>query len=64
MKIQYDQQVDILSIRFSNTPIAESDMDKPGIIIDYDEEGGIVSIELLNASKRMPSPVTADFEVV
>jgi len=53
MKVTYDPEVDILRILFSNSPIEESDEDKPGPIIDYDKEGNVVGMEILDASKRM-----------
>ncbi|MBK7873945.1 MAG: DUF2283 domain-containing protein [Saprospiraceae bacterium] len=52
MKIKYDQSLDVLYIRLSDAPIKESDSEKPGIIIDYDENGAIVAIEILNASSE------------
>ena len=56
MKVTYDPEVDVLRILFSNAPIEESDEDKPGFIIDYDREGNIVGMEILDASKRMDNP--------
>jgi uncharacterized protein YuzE len=53
MKIAYDREVDVLRILFSNTPIEESDEDKPGVILDYAKDGNIVGLEILDASKRM-----------
>ena len=53
MKVKYDQEVDILRICFSSAAVDESDEQKPGIILDYDKNGDIVGIEILNASKRM-----------
>lgn len=32
--------------------ITKTDEDKPGVIIDYDKDGNIVEIEVLNASKH------------
>ena len=49
-------EVDILRILFSNTPIEESDEDKPGVILDYDKDGNLVGREILNAAKRMENP--------
>lgn len=34
-----------------------------GIILDYDEKGSIVGIEILNASKRMKDPSKLEYEV-
>ncbi len=53
MKIRYDKETDIVYIRFSDVKIAESDQAKPGIILDYAEDGRIVGIEVLNASENM-----------
>jgi uncharacterized protein YuzE len=53
MQAKYDSEVDVLRIRWSDAPIDESDEDKPGVILDYDKDGNIVGIEVLNASKRI-----------
>ena len=63
MKITYDPEVDILRILFSNTPIEESDEDKPGVILDYDKDGNIVGLEILDASKRMENPRSIEYAV-
>lgn len=63
MKVKYDQEVDVLTIELSSAPIEESDEDKPGIIFDYDKAGNIVSIEILNASKRMENPRSLEYAV-
>ncbi|HEY3856112.1 MAG TPA: DUF2283 domain-containing protein [Verrucomicrobiae bacterium] len=52
MKVTYDPQVDVLRILFRNAPIDESNEDKAGVIIDYDKDGNIVGLEVLNASTR------------
>jgi uncharacterized protein YuzE len=41
----------------------ESDEDKPGVIIDYDKEGNIVGLEILDASQRMENPRSLEFAV-
>lgn len=64
MKIKYDQEVDIFLIEFSNSEIFESDESKPGVIIDYDREGTIVRIEILDASKRTNTPFKFEYEMV
>ena len=56
MKVTYDPEVDVLRVLFRDTPIAESDEDKPGVIFDYDKDGNIVGLEVLNASLRVENP--------
>ena len=63
MKVKYDQEVDVLTIEFSSARVEESDEDKPGIILDYDKDGNIVGIEILNASKRMENPRSLEYAV-
>ncbi len=64
MKITYDPEIDLLRIIFRNALIEESDEDKPGVIIDYDKEGHIVGMEILDASKRMDNPRAMDYAVM
>ena len=42
MKVKYDKEVDILYIHLSDQKIKESDEEKPGIILDYDDSGNII----------------------
>ena len=63
MKITYDTEADVLRILFSQTAIEESDEDKPGVIIDYDKDGNIVGLEVLDASKRIENPKALDYAV-
>ena len=63
MKVQYDQEVDMLSIVLSENPVEESDEDKPGVILDYDKDGNVVGLEILDASKRMGNPVSVEYAV-
>jgi uncharacterized protein YuzE len=63
MKITYDPEVDVLRLRFTDQPVLESDEDKPGVILDYDADGFIVGMEILEASKRVKNPQTMDFAI-
>jgi len=51
------------SRRIARPPVEESDEDKPGIILDYDKDGNMVGIEILNASKRMENPRALEYAV-
>jgi uncharacterized protein YuzE len=46
-----------------NVAVHESDEDKPGIILDYDKEGNLISLEILDASKRVTYTRNVDFQV-
>jgi uncharacterized protein YuzE len=47
-----------------NGPVAESDEAKPGMILDYDAEGDLVSVEILAASERITEPQGIEFQMV
>ncbi len=53
MKVTYDPLVDALCIRWSEARIEESDEQEPGVIMDFDENGQPVGLEVLDASKRI-----------
>jgi len=64
MKVTYDPKTDTLSIIFRDgVSIAESDEDKPGVIFDYDAEGNLVSLEILDASARVSDTRKIEFEM-
>ena len=63
MKVIYDQAADILTIIFMETPVAESDEDKPGVILDYDDKGNLVSLEIMDASRRVSVPSKIEYQV-
>jgi uncharacterized protein YuzE len=61
MRVTYDPEVDVLRILFSSAAIEESDEDKPGVILDYDKEGNVVGMEILDASRRVDNPRSVEF---
>jgi len=63
MKIIYDPGTDTLTVTFRNVPVDESDENKPGVILDYDKDGNIVGLEILNASKRIENPRSLEYAV-
>jgi len=56
MKVIYDPETDTLNLIFKEETIAESDELGEGIIVDYDRQGKIVSIEILDASEHVAEP--------
>jgi uncharacterized protein YuzE len=53
MKTIYDSEADALYVRFADAAIAESEEVSDGVVLDFDAEGRIVAIELLEASKHV-----------
>jgi uncharacterized protein YuzE len=51
MKVTYDPRTDTLNV-------------KPGIILDYDPDGNLVSLEILDASKRVTDARKVEFQMV
>jgi len=66
MKIDYDPHTDTLTIRLKDSlpgKVAESNEDKPGVILDYDAEGNLLSVEVLDASRRVSEARSVEFRV-
>jgi uncharacterized protein YuzE len=64
MRITYDKETDTLAVHLSEHPVADSDEPRPGVILDYDQQGHLVSFELLDASRQMTIPATVELEVI
>ncbi len=65
MKVFYDSHTDTLSVILKdNVSVHESDEDKPGVILDYDKDGNLISLEILDASKRVTDTRKVDFQLV
>jgi uncharacterized protein YuzE len=62
MKLIYDRETDTLSLILAEGPVAESDELREGLIIDYDRNGRIVSVEVLDASEHVAEPASLAFE--
>jgi uncharacterized protein YuzE len=63
MKIIYDRDTDILTMIFKEGKVAESDELRDGIIIDYDNNGHIISMEVMDASEHTHQPLSVAYEV-
>lgn len=58
MKVHYDSHTDTLTVILRTAKVAESDGSKSGIILDYDKVGNLISLEVLDASKRVEEPAS------
>ncbi len=63
MRVIYDRETDTLSLLFAEGQVAESDELREGLIIDYSEDGRIVSVEVLDASRHVADPASIAFEL-
>ena len=63
MKVTYDPRTDTLTVILKDKArVFESDEDKPGVILDYDKSGDLVSIEILDASTRVTEASKIEFQ--
>jgi len=61
VKASYDPRTDTLSLILKDgAKVVESDEDKPGVILD-DERGDLVSMEILDASRRVTEATKMEF---
>ena len=57
MRISYDPEVDALSISFRETTVTTQEL-AHGIAAEYDAQGQLVGLEILDATKRFGDPST------
>lgn len=55
MRFHYDKKEDAFYIRFNENTYQKSEEMQEGIIFDYDKNGKIIGIEILDASQKFPS---------
>lgn len=53
MRLKVDKDNDALYFRIDESSIVESEEVQPGVILDFNAEGTVVGVELLNLSKRV-----------
>ena len=63
MRVAYDLKTDTLTVILKeHVCVAESDEDKEGVILDYDDDGDLVSVEILDASTRVTDTSKVEFQ--
>ncbi len=63
MKVIYDPETDTLCLILRDERVVESDELREGLIVDYGDNGRIVSIELLDASEHVSEPRGVTYEL-
>ncbi len=56
MKIIYDPDKDILQITLTETTVEQTAQIAPGLVLDYDEDGTIIGLEISKASTKIDNP--------
>ncbi|MEM7796729.1 MAG: DUF2283 domain-containing protein [Cyanobacteria bacterium P01_C01_bin.118] len=63
MKVIYDPDQDILQIALVSAVIEETTQISPGLVLDYDEDGRVIGLEIRKASTKTDSPFAISFNV-
>jgi uncharacterized protein YuzE len=63
MKVVYDPDKDILQIAFIETIVEETAQIAPGLVLDYDEDGNVIGLEIRRASTKVDSPYAISYLV-
>jgi uncharacterized protein YuzE len=53
MKIEYDRRADAMYIRLRAGTVVESDEVRPGVVFDFDADGKVLGIEMLDVSEQL-----------
>jgi uncharacterized protein YuzE len=64
VKIRYDAETDTLTLTLRDVPVRGSEEERSGVILDYDADGALVGLEILDASRRVAGPTNVELEVV
>jgi YD repeat-containing protein len=56
MRVRIDRGADAVYLNLTDRPIEVSEEVADGIVVDYDAQGRIVGVEILDASKRTDDP--------
>lgn len=62
MRLKVDTESDTLYFRLDEAGIVESEEVEPGVILDFNKDGKVVGIEMLNISQRLPIEQLKNFQ--
>lgn len=54
VNLHYDPATDAAYLRFSEQAVMESEEVSPGVVLDYDADGRMVGMEVLQARSHLP----------
>lgn len=63
MKVVYDPDQNILQLSLNGGTIAETAQISPNLILDYDEDGQLIGLELRNATTNVDNPYSITYEI-
>lgn len=63
MKTHLDKEADAVYLRLNEEAIVESEKVEPGVVLDFDDKGQVVGVELLRVSERQGGRPLADLIV-
>jgi uncharacterized protein YuzE len=63
MQITYDPEKDILQIALNACQAVETAQVTPNFILDYDDDGAVIGIEIRRASQRVDNPMAVAYTV-
>jgi YD repeat-containing protein len=64
MKVTFDPRTDTVTVILrEGGAVAESDEGKEGVILDYDAQGNLISLEVLDASRRVTDARRVEFQL-
>jgi uncharacterized protein YuzE len=53
MRLRIDRENDAVYLRLDDSKVMESEEVQPGVVLDFNADGHVVGIELLNVSQRL-----------
>lgn len=62
MRLKIDENADALYLRLDETAIVESEEVRPGVVLDFNESGEVVGVEILGVSKRVDTKELTSFQ--